>query len=52
MMRPLKSICIENCEFGSNLKIGYFWLKMGIQFIDYNDKEIIDEKLRIIGNKR
>ena len=51
MWRPLKSIFITNCDF-DNLKIVYFWLKMGIRFIDYNGKEIIHEKLLIMGSKR
>ena len=41
-----KSLFIENCNFGSNLKFCDFGSKMGIWFIDYNGKRIFYEKLR------
>ena len=47
--RPTRPIFIENCNFGSNLKISHFGPKMGIWFIDYCDEKIGDKKLRFMG---
>ena len=51
-LRSLKSIFITNYDFGINLKIAYFWLKMVIRLIDYNVKEIIHEKWWIMRSNR